>query len=99
MKPYCRGGLDNEMMVANFRIFRGRRVIENGFGILANRFRHFMGTLEQGPEVVRLLVETGVLLHNLLRIRFPAIGNAEVDREDEDPQHHPWCLAPSTQQR
>ena len=32
----------------------------------------------------RLLVETGVILHNLLRIRFPAIANAEVDREDED---------------
>ena len=34
--------------------------------------------------MVRLVVETGVILHNLLRIRFPAIANAEVDREDED---------------
>ena len=34
--------------------------------------------------MVRLLVKTGVILHNLLRIRFPAIAIAEVDREDED---------------
>ena len=84
MKPYGRRGLDNDMMVANYRISRGKRVLENAFAILANRWRCFLGTLEQGPDVVRLLVETGVILHNLLRIRLPAIANAEVDQEDED---------------
>ncbi|XP_046562255.1 uncharacterized protein LOC124271222 [Haliotis rubra] len=84
MKPYGRRGLDNDMLVANYRLSRGRRVVENGFGILANRWRCFLGTLEHGPDVVRLLVEAGVILHNLLRIRFPATGNADVDREDED---------------
>ena len=29
-------------------------------------------------------METGVILHNLLRNRFPAITNAEVEREVED---------------
>ena len=82
MKPYGRKGLDNDMMVANYLISRGSRVVEYGFGILANRC--FLGSLEKGPDVVRLLVETGVILHNLLRIRFPAIAYAEVDREDED---------------
>ena len=84
MKPYGRRGLDNGMLVANYRISRGRRVVENAFGILANRFRCFIGTLEQGPDVARLLVETGVILHNLLRIRFPTIGNADIDREDDN---------------
>ena len=84
MKPYGSRSLDNDMMVANYIISRGRHVVENGFGMLANRRRCFLGILEQGPDVVRLKVETGVILHNLLRIRFPAIANAEVDREDED---------------
>ena len=53
-----------------------RQVVEHGFRML--------GTLGKGPGVVRLLVETGGILHNLLRIRFPAIANAEVEREDED---------------
>jgi len=34
--------------------------------------------------VDRLLVETAFILHNLLRIRFPAIRDAEVDQEDEE---------------
>ena len=62
MKPYDRRGVDNDMMVAIYIISRGRRVVENGFGILANRWRCFLATLEQGPDVVRLLVETGVLI-------------------------------------
>ncbi|XP_046579224.1 protein ALP1-like [Haliotis rubra] len=69
MKPYGRRGLDNDMLLANYRLSRGRRVVENGFGILANRWRCFLGTLD--------LMWCGVILHNLLRIRFPAIGNAE----------------------
>ncbi len=84
MKPYGRSGLDDDMMVANYRLSRGRRVVENSFGIMANRWRCFLGTLEQKPDVVRTLVETAVLLHNLMRIRFPGIGNAEVDHEDEN---------------
>ena len=76
MNPYGRRGLDNDMM----QNFQG----QNGFGILANIWSCFMDTLEQGPGVVRLLVETGVILHNLLMTRFPAIANADVDREDED---------------
>ena len=75
MKPYGRRDLDNDMMVANYRICKGRRVWwRMCFGILTNRWRCFMGTREGGPGVVRLLVETGVIVHNLLRIMFPAIA-------------------------
>ena len=52
MKPHGRKGLDNDMMVANYRISGGKRVLENAFGILANRWRCFLGTLEQGPDAV-----------------------------------------------
>ena len=34
--------------------------------------------------MARLLVETGVILQNILWIRFLSIANAEVDRECED---------------
>lgn len=82
MKPYLGRGFSDQMTVANYRISRGRRVVENGFGLMANSWRCFLGTLEQRLDVVLTMVGVAVILHNLTRIRFPAIENAEVDNEN-----------------
>ena len=41
--------------------------MENVFGILVCRFRVLLGTMEQRPNVVRGIVLTYVVLHNILR--------------------------------
>ena len=88
MKPYNRQDEeDPRIRVANYRISRGRRVVENGFGILANRWRCFLRPLEQKPDNVRTMAEAAVVLHNLLRIRHPGgdLGDHdEPNRPDVD---------------
>ena len=64
VKPYSRQPLTREERIANYRISRGKRVVENSFGILINRL---LTTMEQRLKVVRDIVLTCVVLHNMLR--------------------------------
>ena len=66
VKPYRRQ-LTTEERIANYRISRGRRVVENPFGILVSRFRVVLTTVEQRSKIVRDIVLTCVVLHNMLR--------------------------------
>ncbi|KAK6190705.1 hypothetical protein SNE40_002508 [Patella caerulea] len=82
MKPFSHRNLTKEHRICNYRISRGRRVVENGFGILAQRWQVLLGTMQQVPDTARLIVETCVCLHNLMRMRYPTLQNADFDHED-----------------
>ena len=86
MKPFALRNLTDEERIFNYRLSRARRVVENAFGILANRFRCLLSTLQQTPETVKAIVLATVCLHNLMRIRNPGLDNALVDREGDDHQ-------------
>lgn len=71
-KPYRQKGLTTERRIYNYRLSRARRVVENAFGILANRFRVLMTAINLAPEKVETLTLTCCLLHNYLRCHTEA---------------------------
>lgn len=83
-KPYSQRGLVREERIFNYRLSRARRVVENAFGILANRFQVLMTTMQHHPTTIRIIVTTCMVLHNLMRTRYPRMQNRLLDREDKD---------------
>ena len=56
MKPYPQTGLTEVKRIFNYRLSRCRRISENGFGILANRWRIFRSLIPVAPEKATNLV-------------------------------------------
>ena len=71
MRPYSSCSMDLKEMVFNYRIRWGRTVVENAFGMLTSRFRIFQRPLQQVLPVVNRVVMACIVLHSLLRIRYP----------------------------
>ena len=85
VKPYSRRQLTREEIIANYRISRRRRVVENSFGILVKRSRVLLTTMEQRPKVVRDIVLTCVVLHNMLRSHQGAADRPPTPADDIRP--------------
>ena len=71
MKPYPQQNLTVDKRVYNYRHSRARRISENLFGILANRWRIFFTTINLEPKHVENIVLSALALHNM-RIKNPA---------------------------
>jgi hypothetical protein len=84
MKPFHRRGLINKEIIFNYRLSRARRVVENAFGILANRFRVFKQPISLKVSTTKTMVLATVCLHNFLRSK--SLDSDEefdsVDHED-----------------
>ena len=66
MKPYP-GTLTRDQRIFNYRLSRGRRTIENTFGILVVRWRIFRNAIQASVENVQRYIMACVCLHNYLR--------------------------------
>ena len=84
MKPFSRRNMQRDERIFNYRLSRARRVVENAFGILAQRFGCLLRTLPQQPVTVQKVVMACVVLHNILRERNIGRHNRNLDEEDVD---------------
>lgn len=64
LKPYSQKELTNERKIFNYRLSRARRIVENAFGILANRFRIFHTSINLSLENIDTVVMSCCVLHN-----------------------------------
>ncbi|XP_050510944.1 uncharacterized protein LOC126887446 [Diabrotica virgifera virgifera] len=67
MKPYPFRNMTRQERIFNYRLSRVRRVVENTFGILANRFRVLLNVNLLVPEKVKIVTLACCALHNFLR--------------------------------
>ena len=84
MKPFSARGLPDEERIYNYRLSRARRVVENAFGIMANRFGCLLTTMCQNPETLTSIVLACCTLHNIMRLRYPGIHQGLGDEEDDN---------------
>ena len=83
-KPFSKRRLTKEERIFNYRLSRARRIVENAFGILVNRFRCMLTTLRLKPKTCEVVVLACCCLHNILRNNSPGYLKGLVDEEDED---------------
>lgn len=83
MKPYSSRGLTKEQRIANYRLSRARRVVENGFGLLSNKFRILLTKINLSPPKVELIARTCCVLHNFIRNRSPVLERINYEETPE----------------
>jgi hypothetical protein len=64
-------------------------MVENTFGILANRFQVLLTTMNHHHGTVRVIVKVCVLLHNIMRSRYPELQYRLVDVQDANGNMQP----------
>ena len=79
MKPFPRGmrgnNLPEDQLVFNYRLSRARRISENAFGILVQRWRVFDRRMYLSDENAIKVIQAATVLHNYLT---PAHFNVET---------------------
>lgn len=68
LRPYPGVQSQDDPSKANYnhRLSKARRIVENAFGMLAQRFRIFMGPITLPPLHANIVIMATVLLHNYL---------------------------------
>jgi hypothetical protein len=83
MKPFPDRNITPDQRIFNYRLSRARRIVENSFGHLTNRFGIYQKPIRACPLTARKMVKATLVLHNFLRDNDRQyFGPRAVDTED-----------------
>ncbi|XP_044003548.1 uncharacterized protein LOC122849064 [Aphidius gifuensis] len=82
IKPYSTEHLTHEERIFNYRFSRGKRIVENAIGILANRFRVMLVPMNLPVETVQTITLACCALHNFFAKENAAYLCGTTDLED-----------------
>lgn len=91
-KPYPIRGLSKKQRAYNYRLSRARMVVENAFGMWANRFRCFLTTINVLPTTVEKMIIASCILHNILIDKRP--GHYQLPVYDSNVPRGDWTRDP-----
>ncbi|KAK5645349.1 hypothetical protein RI129_006649 [Pyrocoelia pectoralis] len=77
LKPFPFRNMTGAQRIFNYRLSRARRVVENSFGMVANRFRVLLNTVNLHPQKAETITLACVVLHNFLRTTTPNTYNMQ----------------------
>ena len=72
MKPFSGRNLNDQQHIFNYRLSRARLVVQNVFGVLANRFRSLLTTMDMEPNNITSKVLVCMTVHNIIRKCYQA---------------------------
>ena len=79
MRPFPKGRnaarMPRPRQIFNYRLSRARRIVENAFGILAQRFRIYNTRMWYSEKTVVKIVKSTCVLHNFLRDKNMNVAN------------------------
>lgn len=81
MRPYPGNALDNKKRTFNYRLSRARRTVENGFGILSQKFRIFNRRIQANPQNADYIILATCILHNFIK-KYDKNTYAYASKED-----------------